>query len=194
MPFYYTPLAQMHYSLRVLQIRATVPPQQLAPVLEREIHALDPDVPLADLQSMRQSLNGLAGFLIYRIGALQASAMGILGLLLSVIGVYGVISYGAAQRTHEIGIRMALGALPSDIRRMVLRQGLKLVGAGLVAGIALAIGLSRLTTRVVLLVSANDPLTYVGVTLLLAGIALWACYIPARRAMRLDPLNALRHE
>jgi putative ABC transport system permease protein len=143
---------------------------------------------------MRQSLNGLAGFLIYRIGALQASAMGLLGLALSVIGVYGVVSYGAAQRTHEIGIRMALGAVPSDIRRMVLRQGLKLVVAGLGAGIAIAIGLSRLTSRVVLLVSASDPLTYIGVTVILAGIALWACYIPARRAMRLDPLNALRHE
>ena len=193
-PYYYTPLAQKDYSLRVLQVRSTVPPEQLAPVLEREIHALDPDVPLADVMSLRQSLNGFAGFLIYRIGALQASAMGFLGLLLSIIGVYGVVSYGAAQRTHEIGIRMALGALPSDIRRLVLRQGLKLIVAGLGAGIAIAIVLSRMTTRVVLLVSASDPLTYVGVTLILAAIALCACYIPARRAMRLDPLNALRHE
>ncbi len=194
MPYYYTPLAQMHYSLRVLQVRSTVPPEQLAPVLEREIHALDPDVPLADLQSMRQSLNGFAGLLIYRIGALQATAMGILGLALSIIGVYGVVSFGASQRTHEIGIRMALGAVPSDIRRLVLRQGAAMVGVGLGIGIAVAIGLSRLTVKVVLLVNATDPLTYVGVTILLAGIALWACYIPARRAMRLDPLKALRHE
>jgi predicted permease len=194
MPYYYTPLTQLHYPLRVLQIRSNVPPERLAPVVEREIRAVDPDVPIADLQSMRQSLNGMAGFLVYRIGALQASAMGALGLLLSIIGVYGVVSSGAAQRTHEIGIRMALGAAPADIRRMVLGQGVALVAAGLAVGVAGALALSRVTTKVVLLVDALDPLTYAGVTLLLSGIALWACYIPARRAMRLDPLNALRHE
>jgi macrolide transport system ATP-binding/permease protein len=194
MPYFYTPLAQMDYTLRVLQIRSTTPPERLAPLVERQIRELDPDVPIADLQSMRRSLDGLAGFLVYRIGAMQASSMGLLGLLLAVIGVYGVISYGTLQRTHEIGVRMALGAQPSDIRRLVLRQGVLLVTVGLGAGLVGAFALSRLTTRLVMLVSATDPLTYLGVTLLLAGIALWACYIPARRAMRIDPLRALRHE
>jgi putative ABC transport system permease protein len=192
--YFYLPLEQMPTSLRVLQVRSATPPERLGPVIEHEIHALDPEVPVADLQSMRQALGGMAGFLIYRIGALQASIMGTLGLLLAVIGVYGVVSYGAAQRTHEIGVRMALGAQPSDIRGMVLSEAAFLVVIGLGAGLAGAFALSRLTTRIVMLVSATDPLTYGGVTLALAGIALWACYLPARRAMRVDPQTALRHE
>jgi predicted permease len=192
--YFYLPLEQMHSSLRVLQVRSATPPERLGPVIEQEIHALDPEVPIADRQSMRQALGGMAGFLIYRIGALQASMMGALGLLLAIIGVYGVVSYGAAQRTHEIGVRLALGAQPSDIRGMVLFHATFLVVVGLGAGLAGAFALSRLTTRIVMLVSATDPLTYGGVTVVLAGIALWACYLPARRAMRVDPQKALRHE
>ena len=120
--------------------------------------------------------------------------MGLLGLLLAVIGVYGVVSYGAAQRTREIGIRMALGASPGDVRRLVLGQGLLLVIGGVVAGIAAAAAMARLAARYILLVSTTDPLTFAGVTLVLAAIALLACYLPARRAMRVDPMVALRHE
>jgi predicted permease len=194
LPYFYIPLAQFDYSLRVLQVRSNIPPERLAPLIEQQIRALDPDVPIADLQPARQSLGGPAGFLMYRIGALQASTMGSLGLLLAIIGVYGVVSYGAAQRTHEIGVRMALGAQPGDIRRLVLRHGAKLVVIGLALGLAGAVALARLTSRIVLLISATDPLTYIEVTGLLAVIALWACYVPARRAMRIDPIKALRHE
>jgi predicted permease len=194
LPYYYIPLTQTGFSLRVVHLRSTTAPERLAPIVEQQIRAIDPDIPIADLQSLRQSLGGVGGMLLYRIGARQASALGGLGLLLAVIGIYGVVSYGASQRTHEIGIRLALGAQPGDIRRLVLRHGALLVLVGLGAGLAGALALSRLMGRVVLLVSATDPLTYIGVTGLLAAIALWACYVPARRAMRVDPLTALRHE
>jgi ABC-type antimicrobial peptide transport system permease subunit len=117
--------------------------------VEREIQALDPEMPISDLRTMRQSLAGALGFFVFRLGAYESGAMGLLGLTLAVVRVYGVVSYAASQRTREIGICMALGA---------------------------------------------DPLTFTGVTLLLAAIALWACYVPARRAMRVDPMVALRHE
>jgi putative ABC transport system permease protein len=151
-------------------------------------------MPITDLQTMHRALSGLGGFLIFRLGASQAAAMGVLGLILAVVGVYGVVSYGAAQRTREIGIRMAMGAKPLDILRLVLRQGVTLVSIGVLAGLVLTLALARVLKRVVLMASATDPLAFIGVTLLLAVVALCACYIPARRAMRVDPMNALRHE
>ncbi len=194
LPYFYVPAAQKFYSMRVLQVRSNVPPQRMAAAVQQQILALDADMPISDLQSMKQSMGGPAGFLLFRLGALQASSMGALGLLLAVIGVYGVVSYGAAQRTHEIGVRMALGAQPRDIRSLVLRQGVALVAGGVAAGLTAAAAMTRLTSRFVLLVSSTDPLTFVGVTALLGAIALWACYIPARRAMKVDPLVALRHD
>jgi macrolide transport system ATP-binding/permease protein len=194
LPYFYLPLAQNYSSMRVLQVRTADRPERMAAAVRRQIEDLDSDLPISDLRPMRQSMNGPAGFLIFRLGATQASAMGLLGTLLAILGVYGVVSYGAAQRTHEIGIRLALGAQPGDIRRLVLRQGLTVVCAGIAAGLLGAIALARLTGKILLLVSSTDPLTFAGVTLLLTAIALWACYLPARRAMRVDPLVALRHE
>jgi predicted permease len=194
LPYVYVPLAQQYYSMRVLEIRTSVAPESLRVQVQREIQALDSEMPIADLQTMNQSLAGGMGFLMFRIGAVQAGAMGILGLILAVIGVYGVVSYGASQRTRELGIRMALGARPSDVRALVLGQGVRLVIAGVVTGLIGAAALTRVATRFVLLVSATDPLTFTVVTLALAAIALWACYLPARRAMRVDPMVALRHE
>jgi putative ABC transport system permease protein len=120
--------------------------------------------------------------------------MGLLGLILAVIGVYGVVSYGAAQRTHEIGIRMALGAEPVEVLGMILRQGIWLIAAGVVTGLAAASVFTRLTARVLPLIDRTDPLTFGLVTALLAAVTLWACYVPARRAMQVDPVVALRHE
>src|SRR5260370_8885460 len=105
------------------------PPETLRVLLQREIQALDTEMPVADLQTMRQSLAGGAGFMMFRVGAIQAGAMGILGLVLAAIGIYGVISYGASQRTRQIGIPMALGAEPRDVRGLVLGPGLLLVFA-----------------------------------------------------------------
>ena len=100
-------------------------------------------MPITDLQTMRRALSGLGGFLIFRLGASQAAAMGVLGLILAMVGVYGVVSYGAAQRTREIGIRMAMGAQPIDILRLVLRQGVTLVAVGVMAGLVLTLSLAR---------------------------------------------------
>ena len=135
------------------------------------------------------------GFLLFHIGTLQAGAMGVLGLLLAVVGVYGVVSYGASQRTREMGIRLALGADPSVVRALVLRQGAMLVIAGIVCGLLVAAGCDAHAVAVLLprrLDRRHDVRR--ASPLLLAAIALVACYLPARRAMRVDPMIALRHE
>jgi len=161
--------------------------------VQQAITAIAPDLPVFDVKTMTEALDTLNGLLIYKIGAALAACMGVLGLILAVVGVYGVLSYAASQKTHEIGIRMALGARPLDILRMVFGEGLLIVGGGIVAGLAAAFACARLADSFIT-VSATDPVTYVTVTLLLAGVALAACWIPAHRSMRVDPMVALRHE
>jgi predicted permease len=193
-PFFLMPIAQNYASLQTLQIRTSGKPSAATkPVLEM-IHSLQPALPVGDVQSMNQVLDGLNGFFIYRLGAAIAGALGLLGLTLATIGVYGVISYSAAQRTHEIGIRMALGALPGQAVKAIFRQGLIIVGCGTVLGVLTAAAIAKLVGSFLVGVSAVDPVTYVGVSLLLAAIALLASFIPARRASRVDPVIALRHE
>jgi macrolide transport system ATP-binding/permease protein len=194
LPFFYIPLRQNYVSMRNLQLRSDIPPENLIAAVEREIQMLDPDVAYTDLQTMRQSLSGLGGFLMFRVGASQAAAMGTLGLLLAIVGIYGVVSYGAALRTREIGIRMALGARPRDVLGMILRQGTILVACGIVAGLAGALALTRVIAGFLPLVEGNGPVVFVSVTVALAAIALVACYVPARRSTKINPTTALRHE
>ncbi len=194
MSYFYMPIEQNFTALRVLQVRSTAPPQQLAAQIQREIQALDPDIPVADLETMQESLAGGMGYMMFRIGAMQAGSMGVLGLILAGIGVYGVVSYGASQRTREIGIRMALGAHPREVARLVLGHGVRLVIAGVVLGLAGAVAVTRLAARFLVFVSSTDPVTYIVVPAVLCALALWACYLPARRAMKVDPMIALRHE
>jgi ABC-type antimicrobial peptide transport system permease subunit len=139
-------------------------------------------------------VEGANGTEIFRIAAYFAAAVGGLGLFLAVLGIYGVVSFAAVQRTREIGIRMALGGSARDVVRLVLRQGVSMVIAGLSVGLLAALALTRLMARFLIGVSPSDPLTYIAVAVLLSAIALIACWIPARRATRVDPGIALRYE
>jgi predicted permease len=193
-PYFFVPLAQSFSAYRTLQVRSWLPPESMIAQMQNEVRALDPNMPVSDVQTMRQSLGGGNGFFIFQVGAILAAAMGFLGLTLAVVGVYGVVSFAASQRTHEIGIRMALGAGRRDILRLVLQQGLALVIMGVLSGTVLAWALTRSMATILVGVSPTDALTYGTATLLLAAIAFWACYAPARRAMQLDPMVALRYE
>jgi len=194
MPHVYLAMRQSPYYLRVVSLRTTAVPESLARLLEREIHALDPEMPISDLKTLRQLVAAGPGFLLFRLGAIQAGAMGLLGLLLAVVGVYGVVSYGASLRTREMGIRIALGAAPSAVRALVLRQGAVLVIAGIVCGLVAAAGVTRALSRLFFLAGSTELPTFAAVASLLGAIALVACYLPARRAMRVDPMVALRHD
>jgi ABC-type antimicrobial peptide transport system permease subunit len=180
-------------SLEVLHVRTTGDPKTMIPELERTIHSIAPDLPVFDVQTMTQALYTLNGLLMYQLGAGLAAALGGLGLILSVVGVYGIISYSVSQRTKEIGIRMALGAQSGSILGLVLRQGVIIVGAGLVLGVLCALASAKLVAKF-LVVSGSDPLTYFTVSTVLTLVALLACYVPARRSTRVNPIVALRHE
>jgi predicted permease len=192
-PYLYLPLVR-DGSLRTLHVRASGDPAALAPRIEHEIKALAPDLPIADLRTMSQSLAGIFGFLIFRVGAIQAGGLGLLGLVLAILGVYGVVSFSASLRTREIGIRVALGARPGDVLRLIVGQGVRLVFIGIVLGLALSAGMSRVLSQFLPLVDAGDWITFGSVALGLAALALLACYVPARRATRVPVMTALRHE
>ena len=194
-PFFFVPLAQ-HYqtnSLGILQVRTAIAPEAMIPQVESLIESLAPSMPVFDVQTMTQAIDTLNGLLLFQIGAGMAASLGLLGLTLAVVGVYGVISYSASKRTHEIGVRMAVGAQPSDILKMVFRQGLLIVSIGLVVGVGAALA-SAHVLKSFLAVSATDPVTYLSVAAVLTFVALCACYIPARRATKVDPMIALRYE
>ncbi|MGB8592201.1 MAG: ABC transporter permease [Candidatus Acidiferrales bacterium] len=192
--FFFLPMAQHYNSLHVIQIRTSVPPETLALTAQQTIRELAPNLPVFDVQSMTTALQGGNGFFLYRFGAELTTAMGLLGLVLAVVGVYGVVSYAATQRTHEIGIRMALGAGRRDILKMVIGQGFGVVAIGVALGLIAAIAGTSAIANVFVGIRATDPLTYTIVVGILVGVALFACWIPARRATRVDPLVALRHE
>ena len=193
-PYFYRPFAQ-HYLVPVtLQVRTALPPTAAFPQAIELIHSLSPAMPVFDVQTMTQALDTLNGLLLYQVGAVLTASLGVLGLVLGLVGVYGVVSYAASQRTHEIGIRMALGADPSSVLRMILRQGLVVTAVGVAVGALLAGAIGRLARSFLSGVSATDPLTYLCASALLAAVVLTACCIPARRATRVDPMVALRYE
>jgi predicted permease len=193
-PYLYLPLSQNFTAERVLQIRSALPMESLIRQVHQQIFAMGGEAAIEDIQTMKQALNGALGYFMFSLGASLAAFMGLLGLLLAIVGVYGVVSYAAAQRTQELGIRMALGASPRQVLGLLLRQGAQLVAAGLFFGLIAAWTLARAMTHMLVGVSPSDPLTYFFVAALLATITLLACWIPAHRAMRADPMVALRHE
>jgi predicted permease len=194
-PLFYIPFLQ-HYvqnSLETLELRTAGDPVAMIPEVERTIRSIMPTLPVFEVKTLQEGLYSVNGLLVYRVAAAIAGVMGTLGLILAIIGVYGVLSYVVSQKTNEIGIRMALGAQRSDILKMVYRQGLWIVGIGLAVGLAATFAATHLM-RSFIVVSATDPITYIGVSAILVAIALLACYIPARRAVGVDPMQALRSE
>jgi predicted permease len=186
------PLLPMTASDVSVLVRTDRPPASLIEPVRQEVRALDPTAPLYDVQTMREIIGvSLAErrFSMVLLGIFAGCA-----LLLAAIGIYGVVSYLVAQRTHEIGVRMALGARPGDVLRMVIGKGGAMALAGVTTGVVASVGLTRLMTSMLFRVSATDPLTYAAVAGILLCVALAACWIPARRAMRVDPMVALRHE
>ena len=191
--FVYTPSGQRYVSTATLVVRAAGgDPRALIPALNAEVRAMDPALPLFDVKTVEEHM-GVSLFPA-RVAAALLGAFGLLALLLAGMGVYGVVSYAAAQRTREIGIRMALGARRGDVLRLVAGRGMLLVGAGVCLGLAGALALTRFMEGLLYGVSATDPVTFALVVAVLLAVALLACLVPARRATKVDPMIALRYE
>ncbi|MBA3768057.1 MAG: ABC transporter permease, partial [Acidobacteria bacterium] len=193
LPFFYTPLAQDYTATMTLLVRTDGDdPLKALPAVRSELKSLNKNVTLYGINTLSAHVN--EALFADRMIAVLLSVFGGAALLLAAVGLYGVMSYAVARRTHEIGVRMALGAQGSDIMKLILRQGIILVLVGGAVGLAASFAITRLMSSLLYGVSATDPLTFAGITLLLTGVALLACYIPARRATRVDPLIALRYE
>jgi putative ABC transport system permease protein len=188
----YRPLAQFPYAAMTIVVRTVADPLSLANPVRAAVRSVDRDQAVSHLGTMSslvaESLDKT------RLSTMLFGLFGVVGLVLACVGIYGVVSYGVTQRTHEFGVRMALGALSSDVRGLVLRQGatLTLIGTGI--GIAGALALTRLMRSLLFAVTPTDPVTYLGIALILGVVALLASYLPARRATRVDPVIALRNE
>jgi putative ABC transport system permease protein len=188
----YVAQAQDFSRSMVLTVRTQGDPLSAASAVRAQIESLDKDQPVAHIRSLDEIRS--ESVFTERVPAVLLAVFAVVALLLAGVGVYGVMSYVVAQRTHEIGIRVALGAQRIEVWKLVIGQGLRLAVIGIAIGLAGAFALTRVIASLLFRVSATDPLTFGGITLLLAGVALLACYVPARRAMRVDPMIALRYE
>jgi predicted permease len=189
-PTMYFSFEQRFHPRLTLAVRSSSSPGSLAAALREAVRAAHPDVAIVDALSVDEQVR--RSLFPQRMHAEIAGLFGLLGLLVAVLGLFGLLSYTVGQRTREIGIRMAVGARRPDVLRLVLLQGMTLVGIGLLVGIAGSFALSRLMSRILFGVAATDPLTFLSVPAVFLLVTLLACYLPARRASRLDPLKALR--
>ena len=192
--YFFVPLEQQYRPMRALHVRSSQAPERLAPAIQKEIRVLDPDLPVYDVRTMARMLEGPNGFFLLQMGALFGGGLGLLGLVLALVGIYGVVSYTASRRTQEIGVRIALGAQPRDILGLVVGHGLLLVSIGIGIGLVAAAALAQLLKTLLFGVSTMDPATFVAVPLVLGAMAAVASYVPAVRAMRIEPMLALRQE
>jgi putative ABC transport system permease protein len=188
----YTPFEQTPWWFMNLVIRTSLDPAGIVAGVRSEVGALDGDVPIYSVKTMREYLS--TSVAQSRFSMLLLAVFAALAMILATVGIYGVMSYSVTQRTHEMGIRLALGARPADVIRMVVKQGMVMAVTGLVIGLGASFALTRLMESLLFGVSATDFITFAAVSLLLAGVALGASFVPARRAARLDPMVALRYE
>jgi predicted permease len=186
------PMMQRYDSEVIIHVRTSGDPQAMASAVEQTVHDLNPDLPLYNVTTLKQNMR--MGNVFERIAVVFASSFGLLALVLAAVGIYGVVAYTTRQRTHEIGIRIALGASKADVFRQVLRQGFRLTLAGLAVGLAASLFLTRYLRGMLFGVGSVDWLTLLTVSVVLILAALAACYVPARRAASVDPMQALRTE
>ena len=191
-PFLYLPLYQVYHATMIINARVTGDPLTFGKTVEKTIHELNANLVVFDVTAL-ELREQFASF-GQRVAGTFVGAFGLLALVLAAVGIYGVTAYTTRQRTHEIGIRMALGASKQDILRLVLGHGLGLTLAGVALGLAASFALTRYLRSLLLGVTSTDALTFSSVAILLCAVALFACFIPARRAMRVDPMVALRYE
>jgi putative ABC transport system permease protein len=191
-PAVYFSHSDLTYSFMTLVVRTDGDPTAIAPAVQREIRALDPNQPVSDLRTMNQVMSEWVAR--SRFNTLLLGLFAGLATLLSAVGIFGVMNYSVALRTRELGLRLAVGAQPRQVLMLVLKQGLALTIVGVVLGLAAAFALTRLLSGLLFGVAAVDVTTFASISLLLVIVSLLACYLPARRAMRIDPLSALRYE
>ncbi|HYX53532.1 MAG TPA: FtsX-like permease family protein, partial [Candidatus Limnocylindrales bacterium] len=193
-PMYFAPLAQRYLPTLTLQVKSSRPTAELARQIESIVEELAPAMPVYGVRTMTQALDSLNGLFMFRVGAVLTGALGSLGLILAIIGVYGVMSYSVSQRTSEIGVRIALGAQKYQILALLSRQVIAVIASGLVLGILITLAASKVVQEFLIDVSPTDALTYGGLSAALGLAAFVAMYVPARRAARIDPVVALRRE
>jgi ABC-type antimicrobial peptide transport system permease subunit len=191
-PFLYLPLYQVYKATMIINARVAGDPLTFGKTIEKTIHELNADLVVFDVTTL-ELREQFASF-GQRVAGTFVGAFGLLALVLAAVGIYGVTAYTTRQRTHEIGLRMALGASKDDVLRLVLGHGLRLTLIGLVLGLAASFALTRYLGSMLLGVTSTDALTFSCVAILLCAVALFASFIPALRAMRVDPMVALRYE